>query len=434
MYQTVLKTAGGTILAVASLLVVLVVGAADANASTYVEAKTVTSGGQTWVAVNAPFAGTGIYNQSALVYKGSSTIVQAYSPVRKLVPFTPDSYTYSIGQEVGIYMNTIFTFLTEGETYTIVMCPLESAGKCNTRDWSTPAYANRDEALSVPGVYYTVFTKTGGVLVPGGPVIPNWSTTETRITGASVTGTGYNTNFIVDYFLKTSEFNSTNRPDTMMVNIINTASEQVATNKVLILPLEDGTASTALNSGVPTAGDYTAYFNFYNFASGLPTFTRSSLVMNFTVDNAGDVTSSEIVDMSDGLLGQPLNEYQPVPCGVTAIGGCIQNAFATLFYPTPESIESFTQLYDTLSTKFPFAYFTDFNDSIASVFADTTTSTLGLTVPFGVFGDITLISAEQIEEVPLTELIRTLLGALIWIMLGYTIYRRTSQIFNTQTT
>ena len=145
--------------------------------------------------------------------------------------------------------------------------------------------------------------------------------------------------------------------------------------------------------------------------------------------NGGIVTNSTIVDQTDGLLPQTQG-YQYQPCSITEIGGCISNAFAYVFYPSPSSIDSFTNLYDQLSTKFPFAYFTDFNDSIGSIFSGATTASLAITVPFGSIGEIDLISAEQIQAVPYTELIRTTLGALIWIMLGLTIYRRTQKIFN----
>jgi len=112
----------------------------------------------------------------------------------------------------------------------------------------------------------------------------------------------------------------------------------------------------------------------------------------------------------------------------------ISTFFAFLFYPSTDAIKEFTDLYDTLSTKFPFAYFTDFNDSILAVFTNPTTASLSLTVPFGTFGHLTLISYEQLTAVPYAEQIRTILGAIIWLLMAGTIYRRTQSIFNQQQT
>jgi len=262
---------------------------------------------------------------------------------------------------------------------------------------------------------------------------------ETRLLDLEVSGNSSSTNFFVDYFLKTSEFNTSNRPDTVAVTVVTAESTQVNLVKKLILPLTDGNASTTLAmsgdiDGDPLPdGDYSAYANFYNFASGNFTFTKSSIVANFTI-SGGIVTSSTIVQMSDGLLGASQNPYVEAPCGITAIGGCIQNAFAALFYPSDEAIDSFTSSYDTLSTKFPFAYFTDFNDSIASIYTNPDSNVASLSVPFGTFGDIELISQAQLEDQPLAPTIRTILNALIWILLGATIYRRTQKLFNTNQT
>jgi len=140
------------------------------------------------------------------------------------------------------------------------------------------------------------------------------------------------------------------------------------------------------------------------------------------------------IRIGDAIIGQPDIQDTQNCDDTSGIGWAICTTVVFLFYPSEGAINNFTNLYDTLSTKFPFAYFTDFNDSIGSVFTGATTASLAITVPFGTYGEIDLISAEQIEAVPFTSLIRTLLGALIWIMLGLTIYRRTQKIFNKEHT
>jgi len=266
---------------------------------------------------------------------------------------------------------------------------------------------------------------------------------NTRLETAVVSGTASTTLVDIDYFLDLRDFNQNNRPDTIQIYLSNSDSTQVALYSKLILPLAAGASSTVATLR-PTSytgdyigdtelpdGTYTAWIKFWNFSNQSYVFP-TSVTVNFTI-SSGIVTASEVVDQTDGLM--PNNQdYQYQPCSIIEIGGCISNSFIYLFYPSEQSVDSFISIYDTLSTKFPFAYFTDFNDSISSVFTSSTTATIAITVPFGTFGEIDLISAQQIEEVPYTDLIRTLLGALIWVMMAFTIYRRTQKIFNQEQT
>jgi len=289
---------------------------------------------------------------------------------------------------------------------------------------------------SLGSAYYEIIGTVQGPQGQDGAV-------NTRLETATVSGTATTTSIKVDYVLDTRDFNQSNRPDTVQAYLTNLDSTQVAVKNKLILPLVSGNGSTTITivpsdysgslSGATELpdGQYTAWVKFWNFAAQSYVFP-TSVTVNFTI-TSGIVTVSTVVDQTDGLIPNSQG-YQYQPCSITDIGGCISNAFAFVFYPSPNSIDQFTSLYDTLSTKFPFAYFTDFNDSIGAVFTGATTASLAITVPFGTFGEIDLISAEQIQSVPFTTLIRTLLGALIWIMLGLTIYRRTQKIFNKEHT
>lgn len=423
MYQTVKKIAGGTFLAVASLLFVFGVNEVQAEEQVV---QLATSTFRFNVA-------TGLLNETP--YQPVS--VKAY---RSSFPSTESEYvindfTGNYGFPLDLYIQDASNTHCDGSDIS------GSYFTCNVEDlltWSigtvplagTSWWFVFDLGLAQYQYYQLTKVSSSTWQVVTQPSLNTGY--ETRLLETEVVGLGtWNLQFDIDYFLKTSEFTPQNRPDTMMITIVTSEQNQVRNNKKLILPLTEGNASTSILSSVDADGDYSVYVNFYNFASGNVTFTRSSIVVNFTV-SGGDVVSQETVAMIDGLLNSQPEGYVEAPCGLTSIGGCIQNAFGFLFYPSPNSTDSFAQLYATLDSKFPFAYFTDFNDSIASVFADTTSSSLSLTVPFGVYGDITLISAEQIEAVPLTELVRTLIGALIWLMLGYTIYRRTAKIFTPQ--
>jgi len=414
--------AGGTILALASLLIAVVFLLPNKTEAFYLTNDGQLTISQAEMGGDLPGADSSIF-----FYKNTypSTGGGTYGG------------TSSGGGYTGSRLDLLASACSTTVTNDTVVCDLETLKGVpygNGTYWLT-YYTPSGSPATVINFYN--FTRTSAT---------NWTSeeadpfnVETRLTNASATGTATTTLFNVDYFIKLDEVNNINRPDTIAVTVTNSESTQINLVKKLILPITQGNGSTTITmngdvSNVPLSdGTYSAWFNFYNFSKENFTFTNSQIVVNFTIVS-GTVTSSTIVEQSDGLIGTIENPYVEVACGITSIGGCIQNAFTFMFYPSESAITSFTDLYDTLSTKFPFAYFTDFNDSIGSVFDGTTTADIAITVPFSTFGDIDLISADQINAVPFTSTIRTLLGALIWIMLGLTVYRRTQKIFNQEHT
>jgi len=415
MHTSKRRTAGGTILAIASLLFVFMTGEARADSSPFL----LYSDGTLAVDIT-PINPTEGWTRSTLnLYDGSN-------PGGSVIGGNV------VGSDNSQPRSKMFENIGCTVIGTTAECDLEAlAGYAGDGDYWLTFFAPNNATPTVSVSWYN-FTRSGG----------NWSSAnatpfevETRLTDLEVSGNATTTNFAIDYFLKTSEFNNNNRPDTLAVTVVTADNNQVNLVKKLILPLVDGYASKTIAmsgdiDGDPLPdGDYSAYANFYNFQSGNFTFTKSSVVANFTI-SGGIVTSSTIVQMSDGLLGANQNPYVEVPCGITALGGCIQNAFAFLFYPSDEAIDSFTSQYENMSNKFPFAYFTDFNDSITAIYTNPDSNLATISVPFGPFGDITLLSQAQLEEVPLSSTIRVILNALIWLLLGATIYRRTQKIFN----
>jgi len=261
------------------------------------------------------------------------------------------------------------------------------------------------------------------------------SVTNTRFTDLSVTGTS---TVVVDveYFLDLLEIDRTVTEYNPTQVAFRTSLRPSSTFSSVSESIDNTTAGT---SSVSTSfvglvdGTYDLNITFANngtlFGQTRP-FEKSYIYTEFTIAS-GTLASVGNIEFYDGLT--PPNPEGNQPCGITDLGGCIINAVMYLVYPSSASLNEFNELYETMSGKFPFAYFTDFNDSVSAVFTAPTTEEMALTVPFGDYGDLQLISAEQIEAVPLTATIRTLLGALIWFMLGATIYRRTYRIFNQQT-
>jgi len=78
----------------------------------------------------------------------------------------------------------------------------------------------------------------------------------------------------------------------------------------------------------------------------------------------------------------------------------ICNVFGFLIIPSGESLNSITQFNQSLSTKFPFVYIYQVNALFQSLYTQSTTQSLSITMDFGGLGDLTLINASQIEAVP----------------------------------
>jgi len=278
-------------------------------------------------------------------------------------------------------------------------------------------------------------TRSGGAWVPqeytGQPIGFN-SLTNTRFTDVSVTGTS--TVLVdVDYFLDLAEIDRTVNEFNPTQIAFRTALRPSSTFSSITENINNTVAGTSTASTTFTGlvdGVYDLNITFANngtlFGQTRP-FEQSYVYTEFTIAS-GTLQSVGTIEFYDGT-SQP-NPETNQPCGIGALSGCLINATMYLVYPSSESLEQFTVIYDTMSGKFPFAYFTDFNDSILSVFTASTTHSLALEVPFGDYGTTTIISAQMIEDFPLTNTIRTILGAIIWLMLGATIYRRTYRIFN----
>lgn len=413
MCITKIRTAGGTILAIASLFFVF--GATDASASSGSIVQTASS---TFVItstqnLDSVISGNGFhFNMYQGSYPATSTLVAGQ--------LTPFNYPLPVGDLAlsACLSRTEFT----------ITCNPEIHANTDGDYWLSFKYPGGQQQ------WYN-FTKTGNTWTAN----TDPSSVETRLLDVSVSGNATTTLFDISYYLNLPEINSSNRPDTLNLRLTNRETTQLNNVQKLILPLTQGESTTTIsmrgdlqNDPLPD-GDYSAWINFWNFANQNFTFSASSITVNFTI-SGGLVTTYEIVEMSDALVYRQPDPYVEEPCGITAIGGCIKNAFASLFYPSTDAVESFTDLYDTLSTKFPFAYFTDFNDSILAVYTNPTTASGSLTIPFGTFGNLSLISYDQLVAVPWANEIRTILGAIIWLLTAGTIYRRTQQIFNQQQT
>lgn len=172
----------------------------------------------------------------------------------------------------------------------------------------------------------------------------------------------------------------------------------------------------------------------YNFTRTFPAINDTIQIEVHMLSGSTTIVTSPTYSIRIGdTLTLPSQEETENCDGTSGIGWAICSTFVFLLVPSDNAINQFTDLYGTMSNKFPFAYFTDFNDSISSLYTSATTQSLAITVPFGEIGELDLISEAQIEAIPLSSTVRTIIGMLIWLLLGATIYRRTYRIFNNTT-
>lgn len=399
--------------------------------------KTSVENGQPYLVAPSPVGNNGANTVMTLTFN-KDTGAQVCSGMASTFaswPSTPYDWNISVGTEIPVMAcRTNDSGITNGNYRTFV-CLTSPSYNCSGQDWGGSSYPTYAQANSLSDTSYVDFSKgASGVVVNS---IQGFDQNyQTRFLDLEISGTS-SVNIDVDYFLQQSEIIRTIsafNPTQVNFGIALRPTTAISARGISIDNTVQGTSSVSNTFTGLADGVYDVNITFYNngvlFGDDRP-FAESYIYSSFTVAS-GTLTATGTPEFYDFSQDQPTN--QPVPCGITAIGGCIQNAFSYLFIPTENGMIQITNLYDTLSTKFPFAYFTDFNDSITSVFTNPTTESLAISVPFGTFGTLDLISEEMIEAVPFTALIRELLGAIIWLMMAYTIYRRTLRIFNKETT
>jgi len=261
------------------------------------------------------------------------------------------------------------------------------------------------------------------------------NTYQTRFTDQTLSIASSSLQVEVDYFIDTEDFLGVNdRPDIILISISNSDTTQFEQNQVFTLPLENGSSSRTLNFDTPIPdGDYTAEINFFNLFSQDYVLNRSFRTVNFTV-SGGAVTEQTVVDFSDAL--SPPDGLSPSPCGITSIGGCIENAAVSLFYPSTDSIDLMTSQYQILQTKVPFVYVYQASDLITGMYTGTAAVVPELTVSTGM-GDITFISQDMIVNSPLgsfVPVVRDLIALGLWLMLFTALYKKTLKVHDNVTT
>jgi len=241
----------------------------------------------------------------------------------------------------------------------------------------------------------------------------------------------------INYFLDDSEWTGQqDRPDMIWVNVSDVNASQVLEKQKLILPLVNGATSTVINLATTTLadGNYTAQVMFRNLSQtsqgGGFVFQSSSITINFTM-SGGSVTSSSLVSLEDGRFPSGPVTYEN--CGITNLSGCFNNSIKYLFIPSSSAINGVVDLKETLGEKFPFAYVFQFGTVIEDLYQASSTASSSISYDFAGLGQLELISVSQLQAVPFTSWLRTLLGMIMWIMFTILVYDKTKKIFNRDT-
>lgn len=157
----------------------------------------------------------------------------------------------------------------------------------------------------------------------------------------------------------------------------------------------------------PNPGEYT--IDAYLYSSITDTEDTFVLAGVFTIDGY-----TSILD--------PATE-----CSLTELASCLQIFVTWAFVPSQETLNQFASL--TLENSAPFSYLYDIQNVWDELLNTAQTQTLDLEVTTGI-GNITFISEDMLNDIPMSATVRTILGYLLWLMTAFTIFRIIkSQVF-----
>lgn len=190
-----------------------------------------------------------------------------------------------------------------------------------------------------------------------------------------------------------------------------------------------GTTTVSLN--LDPSSTYDVMVGFVNpgtALTGVVPFPLAYVYFAVTTDASGGIATSTTPELYDAQEEQAI-EYQP--CGITDIGGCISNSMQYLFTPSNASLDRFATLTDELEKRSPFVYVYQVPDYWDTLFNTTQAQSLTISASTSI-GSITFLSEAQLDAIPLTDTVRTVIGYLLWVSLALAVYSRVTRVFNHQ--
>jgi len=308
------------------------------------------------------------------------------------------------------------------------------------------------------GVEYSfIVTSTGGnamspLFAPSGSMnasyYPNESTTDYN-TGVYAYAVKYgvisgsesyagNVEISADYFIESSEIItsiSEKNPTFIAFELSKRPSTTTETRSESILPTFQGTSTVVTSFTSLEDGTYDLLVKYSNTGCGLGLsecpFPLSYIYKEFVVAS-GEVTSTSDSEIYNNVVvASESSQYEH--CGITDIGGCINNSLRFLFIPSQESITQLLDSKDDLDSRVPFVYVSDIRTVADEFFNSTQSETLDVELDLG-FGTVKLIDESMIANAPQASTIRLLLSYMLWITFAFGVYRMALGIHNKDTT
>jgi len=152
--------------------------------------------------------------------------------------------------------------------------------------------------------------------------------------------------------------------------------------------------------------------------------------------DSGTGSTTNWTDWHDFALGATTtNPYVNAPlkdCDTLDIACYVANAFVMVFKPSPSSVAQFYSLDDSLEKRAPFVYAYQVPELYNGLFTATPTasSTFTFTIRDWSF---TFLSKSQLEAVPYSSTIKTILGWLMWFAFVQLVYYQVIRIHNKDT-
>lgn len=195
------------------------------------------------------------------------------------------------------------------------------------------------------------------------------SENNTRFLDLVISGTS-TVNIEVDYFLDEDEIDtsiSARNPTLVRFQTSLRPSTTMSGQSESIDPLSFGTSTVDTNLSGLADGTYDLLISFSNlgvtFGSDVP-FSQSYIYTDFTIAG-GVLVATGTPEFYDATTFYEESRYSD--CGLTNIGGCLQNVIIWLFVPSQFSTEYFETVKSELETKVPFAYIFAITNQIAII-------------------------------------------------------------------
>jgi len=257
----------------------------------------------------------------------------------------------------------------------------------------------------------------------------------TRFTNQSFVGTS-SISAEVTYFLNTAEVidsDPTRNPTNVRITLSKVGSTTTETFSVDIDNTDGGTSTTSISIGNLADGVYDTLTTFGNLGSvfgGVIPFKEAYVYSQFVV-SGGVLTTQSPPELYNALALQsgPGLAYQYQDCGITAISGCINNAFAYLFMPDDDLITSAYSEYQLVrSSTAPFATIEDVRNVYATLQEVSSATNTPPEVSLVLFGQTTEFTLGS--EIPNDARIFVfqLSTAMLWVAFGLALWSTRFQL------